>query len=148
VTDPGADGWDCHVHVFDASHPVQPGHYQALDRPLVQIEAAARALGCGHLVLVQPSVYGTDNSAMLEALAQDPVRLRAVAVVPFDVDAQRVRELNEQVEKQKRHEAEYARWQKVKARDEGRLKELAQELDVLKKTKTGLQRRLQQESVQ
>lgn len=40
------------------------------------------------------------------------------------------------------------RWQKVKARDEGRLKELAQELDVLKKTKTGLQRRLQQESVQ
>ena len=40
------------------------------------------------------------------------------------------------------------RWQKVKARDEGRLKELGQELDALKKTKTGLQRRLQQESVQ
>jgi hypothetical protein len=59
-----------------------------------------------------------------------------------------VRELNEQIEKQKRHEAEYARWQKVKARDEGRLKELAVELDVLKKTKTGLQRRLQQESSQ
>jgi hypothetical protein len=54
-----------------------------------------------------------------------------------------MRELNEQIEKQKRHEAEYdpsppalshqicnalgryARWQKVKARDEGRLKELA-----------------------
>jgi hypothetical protein len=61
---------------------------------------------------------------------------------------QRVRELNEQVEKQKRHEAEYARWQKVKARDEGRLKELAVELDALKKTKTGLQRRLVQESTQ
>ena len=59
-----------------------------------------------------------------------------------------MRELNEQVEKQKRHEAEYARWQKVKARDEGRLKELALELDVLKKTRTGLQRRLQQESSQ
>jgi hypothetical protein len=62
--------------------------------------------------------------------------------------SQRVRELNEQVEKQKRHEAEYARWQKVKARDEGRLKELAVELDALKKTKTGLQRRLVQESTQ
>lgn len=36
----------------------------------------------------------------------------------------------------------------VKARDEGRLKELAAELDALKKTRTGLQRRLQQESSQ
>jgi hypothetical protein len=59
-----------------------------------------------------------------------------------------MRELNEQIEKQKQHEAEYSRWQKVKARDEGRLKELAAELDVLKKTRSGLQRRLQQESAQ
>jgi hypothetical protein len=71
-----------------------------------------------------------------------------LCLVPLRQRAQRVRELNEQVEKQKRHEAEYARWQKVKARDEGRLKELCLELDALKKTRSGLQRRLQLESSQ
>jgi predicted TIM-barrel fold metal-dependent hydrolase len=86
VTDPGADGWDCHVHVFDASHPVQPGHYQALDRPRVQIEAAARALGCGHLVLVQPSVYGSDNTLMLDALARQPGRHRGVVVLAHTLE--------------------------------------------------------------
>jgi predicted TIM-barrel fold metal-dependent hydrolase len=43
------------------------------------------ALGVARGVLVQPSVYGTDNRAMLEALARDPKRFRGVAVVPFDV---------------------------------------------------------------
>jgi predicted TIM-barrel fold metal-dependent hydrolase len=43
------------------------------------------ALGVARGVLVQPSVYGTDNRAMLDALARDPKRFRGVAVVPFDV---------------------------------------------------------------
>jgi predicted TIM-barrel fold metal-dependent hydrolase len=38
-------------------------------------------------VLVQPSVYGTDNSAMLDAMKTDPARLRGVAVVADDVAA-------------------------------------------------------------
>ncbi len=41
-------------------------------------------LGLARGVLVQPSIYGTDNRAMLDALATDPKRLRGVAVVPFD----------------------------------------------------------------
>jgi len=36
-------------------------------------------------VLVQPSVYGADNRALLDALALDPLRLRGVAVVPHDI---------------------------------------------------------------
>lgn len=43
------------------------------------------ALGVARGVLVQPSIYGTDNRAMLDGLACDPKRLRGVAVVPFDV---------------------------------------------------------------
>ncbi len=35
----------------------------------------------GHLVLVQPSVYGTDNSLMLQMLRRRPGRHRGVAVV-------------------------------------------------------------------
>lgn len=51
-------------------------------------------LGIERGVLVQPSVYGTDNSAMLEALGAAPSRLRAVAVLPFDVSAVEVERLH------------------------------------------------------
>ena len=42
-------------------------------------------LGVERAVLVQPSVYGTDNSAMLDAMKTDPTRLRGVAVVADDI---------------------------------------------------------------
>lgn len=80
-----ADGWDCHVHVFDASAATRSGHYRPTERPLAEIEALAQRHGVGHLVLVQPSVYGTDNSVMLRALADQPGRHRGVAVVADDV---------------------------------------------------------------
>lgn len=73
--------WDAHVHVFDAGAPTQPGHYRPAHHPIERIEALAAAHGVGRLVLVQPSVYGTDNGVMLQALAQRPGRHRGVAVV-------------------------------------------------------------------
>ena len=54
--------WDCHVHVFDAAAPVLPGHYRPLTRSLAEIESRAATEGVTRLVLVQPSVSGTDNS--------------------------------------------------------------------------------------
>lgn len=39
------------------------------------------ALGMTRAVLIQPSVYGSDNAAMLDAMKEDPQRLRGVAVV-------------------------------------------------------------------
>lgn len=69
------------MHVFDASAPVLAGHYQPAHRPLAQIEAQAAALHVGHLVLVQPSVYGSDNSLLLQALQQQPGRHRGVVVL-------------------------------------------------------------------
>jgi predicted TIM-barrel fold metal-dependent hydrolase len=78
-------GWDCHVHVFDAAAPVKPGHYRPAHQPLEAIEALAAAHGAGHLVLVQPSVYGTDNRVMLRALQAAQGRHRGVAVVDVDV---------------------------------------------------------------
>jgi 2-pyrone-4,6-dicarboxylate lactonase len=41
-------------------------------------------LGIARAVLVQPSVYGSDNTVLLQALAQDPARLRGVAVIKAD----------------------------------------------------------------
>lgn len=82
-------GWDCHVHVFDAAAPVRPGHYVPAHRPLAEIEGIARQHGVGRLVLVQPSVYGVDNTVMLRALEAAPGRHRGVAVVdPGIADAQ------------------------------------------------------------
>ena len=78
-------GWDCHVHVFDPAHPSQAGHYRPALRDLPEIEQTAATLGVGHLVLVQPSVYGTDNALILRALAREPGRHRGVAVVDTTV---------------------------------------------------------------
>jgi len=82
---------DCHAHVFGAEsrYPMIPA---ALYGPADAAGAAdfrrmLDALGVERAVLVQPSAYGTDNRAMLDALATDPGRLRGIAVVPFDVDA-------------------------------------------------------------
>lgn len=82
--DAPAAGWDCHVHVFDASAPMRPGHYVPAHRPLAEIEVQARRHGIGQLVLVQPSVYGNDNAVMLRALEAVPGRHRGVAVVEPD----------------------------------------------------------------
>lgn len=78
-------GWDCHVHVFDPAHPAQTGHYQPVLRDLAEIEQVAEPQGVGHLVLVQPSVYGTDNRLMLQALARKPGRHRGVVVLDTNV---------------------------------------------------------------
>jgi predicted TIM-barrel fold metal-dependent hydrolase len=79
-------GWDCHVHVFDGPLPAAPAHYRPVQRPLAQIEALAAASGLGRLVLVQPSVYGSDNTLLLQALRQAGGRHRGVVVLRGDED--------------------------------------------------------------
>lgn len=80
-----AAGWDCHVHVFDSTCMPKAGHYQPADHPLSAVEATAELHGVGQLVLVQPSVYGTDNSVLLGALAAQPGRHRGVVVLDSNV---------------------------------------------------------------
>ena len=74
-------GWDCHVHVFDDQEPARAGHYQPAHHPIADIETLAAAHGVGHLVLVQPSVYGSNNHLLLQALQQQPGRHRGVLVL-------------------------------------------------------------------
>jgi len=76
-----AEGWDCHFHVFDGAAPALDGHYAPRQRTLAMLDEVARPLGVGHYVLVQPSVYGTDNRLMLEALRASGGRHRGVAVI-------------------------------------------------------------------
>lgn len=92
-----AHACDVHAHVCgprDRFPLVANRLYNPPQAPLSEYRHMLDALGIERGVLVQPSVYGTDNRAMLEALAEDPVRLRAVAVLPFDVGVDEVRHLH------------------------------------------------------
>jgi predicted TIM-barrel fold metal-dependent hydrolase len=74
---------DCHAHVFGpaARFPyAEPRSYTPDDAPLSAYLAMLDRLGCERGVLVQPSAYGRDNTAMLDALTREPARLRGVAV--------------------------------------------------------------------
>jgi predicted TIM-barrel fold metal-dependent hydrolase len=78
-----AGACDCHCHVFGpaARFPyAEPRSYTPEDAPLEAYLALLDRLGFARGVLVQPSAYGRDNRAMLDALERAPQRLRGVAV--------------------------------------------------------------------
>lgn len=76
-------GIDGHAHVF--SHGLSltdgrrytPDYDATLDRYLANVQT----YGLSHGVLVQPSFLGTDNRYLLDALRQQPARLRGVVVL-------------------------------------------------------------------
>jgi 2-pyrone-4,6-dicarboxylate lactonase len=91
---PGA--CDAHMHVFGPADRFPPAAGRSYDPPpnaLAEDFAALQAaLGFERAVLVQAASYGTDNSAMLDAIAGSNGRWRGVAVIDagFDADAIRV----------------------------------------------------------
>jgi len=81
---------DCHAHVCGpaSQYPyAQERIYTPPDATLESYQALLKMLGADRAVLVQPSVYGTDNRAMLAALKSHLKQLRGVAVIPNDVNA-------------------------------------------------------------
>lgn len=83
-----AGSTDCHAHVFGPQERfplLQATHFVPHVTDWPHYRAMLRTIGCDRAVLVQPSVYGTSNAAIEEALAQADMELRAVAVVAPDV---------------------------------------------------------------
>lgn len=83
---------DCHAHLFgpQTQYPYQVNRsYTPPDASEVSYRTLLRRLGFQRAVLVQPSVYGTDNSLMLDTLAHlpqdDDIEWRGVAVVDASV---------------------------------------------------------------
>lgn len=79
---------DCHVHVFGPAsrYPYQQNRaYTPHDCPPDMLFDLHNALGIQRAVIVQASVHGTNNDAVLDAVARAPDRLRAVAAVSPDV---------------------------------------------------------------
>jgi predicted TIM-barrel fold metal-dependent hydrolase len=76
---------DCHVHVFgDPSRfPFAASRtYTPESASVAELIAIHRALHISRLVIVQPSVYGTDNSCALDAMKQYGSGARGIAVLP------------------------------------------------------------------
>jgi len=90
---PGAT--DCHAHVFcDAkAFPMFAGRtYTPEQAPVSEYIALARRFNLERVVLIQPSVYGTDNSCLLAAIREIGSHARGVAVIDdqtpdADIDA-------------------------------------------------------------
>ena len=85
-----ADACDCHVHVFDPQRfPYVAGRsYTPGPASVDGLLAFGQRIGVGRYVVVQPSVYGTDNGCLLAALRRLGERARGVAVI----DAERTPE--------------------------------------------------------
>lgn len=93
---PGA--CDCHAHIIgpSASYPFVPNRsFTPPDASVEDFLAMLSMLGLDRMVIVQPSVYGTDNRRTVDAvrsLGSD--RARGVAMVGADVSMAELRELD------------------------------------------------------
>jgi predicted TIM-barrel fold metal-dependent hydrolase len=78
---------DCHAHVFGplARFPLANGRsYTPPERLPSDYRDMLDRVGLARGVIVQPTVYGTDNRATLAALVELGERVRGVAVLPPD----------------------------------------------------------------
>lgn len=79
-----AGACDCHTHIFGdpARFPFWPGRtYTPEPASIAEMRMLHRALHIDRVVIVHPSVYGTDNSCTLDAIRQLAPGARGVAVI-------------------------------------------------------------------
>ena len=93
---PGAT--DCHAHICGPAS--RYAYYAAriytpADALLPDYRHMLAQLGVERAVLVQPSVYGTDNSAMLDAMGAAGTRFRGVAVVDDGIAASELQRMHD-----------------------------------------------------
>mgnify|MGYP003349677139 CR=1 FL=1 len=92
-----AGATDCHAHVFgpQSQFPYLPGAaYIPPDATPHDYARMLTTIGCQRAVLVQPSVYGSDNTVMLDAMRVAGGKFRGVAVVENDVADSELATLN------------------------------------------------------
>lgn len=86
---------DTHFHVFRADAPLHtPCSYTPQIATIADWSTFSGSLGISKGVLVQPSVYGRDNTVLLDALASFPDRLRGIVVIDPDTTATEIERLD------------------------------------------------------
>ena len=87
---------DSHFHVFASGAPLtSPRSYTPRMETLAGWLALADSFGIVRGVLVQPSVYGLDNTVLLDALAQAPDRLRGIVVIAAETPVSEIARLDD-----------------------------------------------------
>jgi 2-pyrone-4,6-dicarboxylate lactonase len=80
---------DTHVHVFEPGYKLSPSRgYNPPDSTLHDLKTLHATLGIDRVVFTQPSIYGIDNSAILDAMAalnaERPNRARGVVAISLE----------------------------------------------------------------
>ena len=100
---PPAGSWDCQVHVYGEPARYPPRRHGAYAPPRAYFEDVhkmARTLGLSFVSIVQASIYGTDHSALLNALSRgsggmlDGVTYRGIAIVDEEVSERTLEDLH------------------------------------------------------
>ena len=91
---------DTHVHVFEPGYPLSPARgYNPPISTLGDLKHLHATLGVERVVFTQPSVYGIDNSAILDAMAaldrETPNRARAVVALDMNFTEEEISRLDE-----------------------------------------------------
>jgi predicted TIM-barrel fold metal-dependent hydrolase len=90
---------DTHVHVFEPGYALSPVRgYNPPYSTLADLTRLHATLGIDRVVFTQPSVYGIDNSAILEAMTalnrDTPNRALAIVALAMDVSEKRLAALD------------------------------------------------------
>jgi predicted TIM-barrel fold metal-dependent hydrolase len=90
---------DTHVHVFERRYKLSLGRgYNPSESTLDDLKQLHSILGIDRVVFTQPSVYGTDNSAILDGMAalnaEVPDRARCVVAITMDVSEKELARLD------------------------------------------------------
>ncbi|MCW5575186.1 MAG: amidohydrolase family protein [Burkholderiales bacterium] len=92
-----AGACDCHAHVFgpQTRFPyLADAAYIPPDAVTADYLGMLKNNGCDRGVLVQPSIYGTDNRCMIDALRSEPQALRGIAVVEAGITDHELEDLH------------------------------------------------------
>jgi 2-pyrone-4,6-dicarboxylate lactonase len=92
-----AGACDAHCHVFGPAPRfpyARERSYTPADAPKEALAALHARLGLARAVIVQASCHGTDNAAMLDAIAAAPQARRGIAMVAGDVSDRQLDELH------------------------------------------------------
>lgn len=93
-----AGACDSHAHICGpiADFEYSPERiYTPPDCLLPDYEKMLSTLGVSKAVLVQPSIYGTDNTVMLKAMAETSMPIRGVAVVDGTITDQALEDMHQ-----------------------------------------------------
>ena len=94
-----AGACDCHTHIFDPQHFSYAASRTYTPEPAMveEMQRLHRALHIDRVVIVQPSVYGADNSCTLNALKQTGASARGVAVIDEKTPETALDEMDRQI---------------------------------------------------